>query len=136
MKETTSENENRLITSLDELKRETCHLFKTAKKKIQIYSYNLDPRILNNSQIEAVIKEFIRSSRYVKLEILIYDERNMQNVDHRLVRLAQMFTSNIQIKIVPRDYLCYYLPNHPQIKKNQNQENEAIPGVKLLTRRT
>ncbi len=126
MNETTNDNENRLITSLDELQREACILFKTAKKKIQIYSYNLDPRILNNSQIEAVIKEFIRSSRYVKLEILIYDERNMQNVDHRLVRLAQIFTSSIQIKVVPRDFhenpFAFYLVDGRRMLYRSNAE--------------
>jgi hypothetical protein len=119
-------NTDTLITSLDELKLESALLFKNAKRKVQIYSHNLDPRILNHPKIESALKDFIRSSRYAKVEILIYDERNMQNVDHRLVRLAQNFTSNVTIKVVPKDYhenhFAFYLVDDRKILYRSSSE--------------
>jgi hypothetical protein len=119
-------NSDRLITSLNELKLEAGMLFKNAKRKIQIYTHNLDPRILSHPKIETTLKEFIRSSRYAKVEILIYDERNLQNVDHRLVRLAQNYTSNVTIKVVPKDYhenhFAFYLVDERKILYRASSE--------------
>lgn len=120
------QNENRLITSLEELKLEAISLFKSTKQKIQIYSSNLDPRILNHPRIELAIKTFVRSSRYARVEILIYDERNLQNVDHRLIRLTQIFTSSIQIKIVAKNFqnnpFAFYLIDQRRMLYRSNGE--------------
>ena len=127
--------DNRLITSLEELKLETKSLFQTAKQKIQIYSANLDPRILNHPSVDLVIKDFIRSSRYARVEILIYDERNLQNVDHRLVRLSQKFTSSIHIKVVPKDFhsnpFSFYLVDKRRMLYRGNDERFETEALQV-----
>jgi len=133
-------NQNRQINSLGELKNEALALFNSAQKEIQIYSHNLDPRILSSSQIETVIKGFIRSSRYVKVELLIYDENNMRNFDHRLVRLSQRYTSNVKIKIVPKDFhenhfTFYLVDNRRMVYRSNFERFEAeylqLPNAKV-----
>lgn len=92
------------LESLVELKLESNNRFKLAKRKIQIYTKNLDPRILSNRDIEQSITSFIRYSRNSRLEILIENERCLQGVDHRLVNLAQRYSSFISIKLIPKDF--------------------------------
>jgi|GEM_PF-2026528 len=92
------------LSSLGELVAKTSEVLAAAKQTIQIYSRNLDPRILNNRDIEKIVTRFVRSSRFVRVEILITDERNLQGIDHRLVNLAQKYTSFIQIRLIPKDY--------------------------------
>ena len=90
--------------SLSDLREETLKYFRLAKRSIQIYSENLDPRVLNTRDIEGAVLSFVRSSRKVKVEILIIDERAVQSLDHRLVKLAQNYTSYLSIKIIPKDF--------------------------------
>lgn len=97
-------NQHKLINSFSELKKTCLELFANANKTVQIYSHHLDPRILNNPQVEQQLIQFIKKSRYCKVQILIYDENNLRGIDHRLVSLAQKFTSYIEIKIIPKDY--------------------------------
>lgn len=99
--------------SLADLKTEVLNYFRLAKQKIQVYTKNLDPRLLSNREIEQTISRFIRTSRNVRVELLITEERALQGVDHRLVNLAQRYTSYITIKIIPKDFhenpFAYYL---------------------------
>ncbi len=92
------------ISSLQDLKTQTHDLFLSATRTIQIYTHGLDPRILNNRDMEKVLTKFIKKSRSSQLQILIYDEHLLRGIDHRLVALAQRFTSYVQIRMVPRDY--------------------------------
>lgn len=101
------------IETLRELQKCTESSFRDCKQKIQLYTRDLDPRILNSRQIEQVVSRFIRSSRFARVEILIVDERSLQGVDHRLVSLAQNYSSYVQIRVIPKDYqenyFAYYL---------------------------
>ena len=103
----------KLLSSLTELKAQTADSFAQCRQKLQLYTQNLDPRILNNREIERLVSRFIRSSRFARVELLITDERNLQGVDHRLVSLAQKFTSFIEIRVIPKDfhenYFGFYL---------------------------
>ena len=93
-----------VIDSLTQFKQETADLFAIAKQTIQIYSHGLDPRILNNRQVEKHLLGFVKRSRNSRVQILIYDEQRLRGIDHRLVALAQRFTSYIDIRVVPRDF--------------------------------
>lgn len=107
------EEAERLISSLSELVQTIESEFSCARQKIQLFTHNLDQRILNFPRLESLLKSFIRSSPHARVEALIYDERNLQNIDHCLLRLAQNFPSYIQIKIVPnqfqQDLSAFYL---------------------------
>lgn len=127
-------------SSLSELKEATRDLFNNAKRKVQIYSYNLDPRILNDRDIERILLNFIRKSRNVKIEILIIDERNVQGIDHRLVSLAQKYTSYVSIRLIPKDYhenhFAFYVIDGRQliyrtVAERFESEVHQLPSVKL-----
>ena len=106
-------NTRTLLASLADLNDKTIEFFSLCRQKLQIYTRNLDPRILNNREIEKIISRFVRSSRFARVEILITDERNLQGTDHRLVSLAQKYTSFVQIRVIPKDfhenYFGFYL---------------------------
>ncbi len=103
-KDTNPKNTAQRIDSLAELCKFSLQAFASAQKKIQLYTHNLDPRVLNNRTIEKQCLEFIRISRFVRIEILIKDEAYLNGLDHRLVSLAQKYTSFINIKIIPKDF--------------------------------
>ncbi|TQV77129.1 hypothetical protein FLL45_04040 [Aliikangiella marina] len=114
------------IKTLKELIEQTKTAFRCAKQKVQIYSPNLDPRVLSNRDIEQVLTRFVRSSRYARVEILITEERKLQGIDHRLVSLAQNFSSYVQIRLIPKDYhenyFAFYLVDGRSIIYRSNFE--------------
>ena len=137
---TQSEQTIHRTASLSEIREETLSLFSGAKRKIQIYTENLDPRILNTRDIERSLINFVRKSRNVRVEILIIDERNVQSLDHRLVSLAQRYTSFVSIKVIPRDYhenhFAFYIVDGRQliyrtVAERFESEVHQVPSVKL-----
>jgi len=119
-----------LIGSLSQLKEETSDIFTSATQSIQIYSHGLDPRILNNRQIEKDILDFVKRSRKSKVQILIYNERFLRGIDHRLVTLAQRFTSFIEIRVVPKDFHenpfgFYLVDNRTMVYRSNVERYEA-----------
>jgi len=123
-------NQHQLINSLVELKKASTELFKEAKQTICIYSKNLDPRILNNRDIESQLILFIKKSRNCRIKILIISEQELMGLDHRIVSLAQRFTSFIELKLIPSDYHenhfgFYLIDSRKIIYRNNNERYEA-----------
>lgn len=104
----------------------TLEMFTAASRVIQLYTYNLDPRILNNRSLERVLVQFIKKNRASKLQVLIYDEQLMQGQDHRVVALAQRFSSYVQVRVVPKDFhenlFSFYLIDNQSILYRSNRE--------------
>ncbi len=124
------QSQSRTIKSLSDLITQTEELLSKANRTIKIYTYNLDPRILNSRKIEETILQFIRTSRFVRVELLIHHESTLQRVDHRLVRLAQNFSSFITIRLIPRDYhenpfAFYLIDDRYMLYRNQYTRFEA-----------
>ena len=59
-----------MITSLADLKHQTYDLFLNAKRSVQIYTHGLDPRILDNREVERALLAFIKRSRHSKVQLL------------------------------------------------------------------
>lgn len=130
-----SDGSRRAIESLSEFKQETELLFSQATRIIQIYSKDLDPRVLSNIRLESLILKFIKRSKASKLHILIFDESHLKGVDHRLVNLAQRFTSYLEIRLIPRDYqenyYGYYLVDKKRILHRNNIERYEAEYAQL-----
>ncbi len=119
-----------LFSSLEELKQLTLNEFDKARQKIQLYTHNLDPRVLNNRQIEGALIRFIKQSRYIKIQLLIKKERLLQGIDHRLVKLTHQFPGYISIRVIPEDFhgshFSFYLIDDRQlIYRNINDRFEC-----------
>ncbi len=126
---------HRAIDSLNEFKIETEQLFSEASRLIQIYSKDLDPRVLSDSRIESLLLKFIKRSKASKIQLLIFDESYLKGIDHRLVSLAQRFTSYIEIRLIPRDYhenyFGYYLVDKKRIVHRNNIERYEAEFAQL-----
>lgn len=123
------------INSLSELKSASSGLFSEATQIIQLFTKDLDPRILNDREIELRLTQFVKRSRVSKMQILIYDESLMRGQDHRLVSLAQRFTSYVELRVVPKDYhenyFGFYLVDNKQMIYRSNIERYEAEYAKL-----
>ncbi len=128
----TDENATRIlkIDSLNNNKNKALELFSNVERKVQIYSKYLDPRILNNRDIELNLAKFARKSRFSRIEILIQDEKSIASIDHRLINLAQKFTSAVEIKVIAKDYIdnpvaFYLIDNNKMLYRSNFERFEA-----------
>jgi len=131
------------IDSLKKLRQLTLQSFCDARTLIRLYTRDLDPRILNDRALEQALIRFIRRSRHSRLQILIVDEQSLQGQDHRLVSLAQTYTSFVQIRVIPRDfhenYFAFYLVDRDQlILRKQSDRFEAqylcLPSSEIVNK--
>ena len=130
----------KVIDTLIHLQEASNTLFSKAEKLIQIYSQGLDPRVLNNRDIERQLILFIKKSRYCKIQILIVSEDLLKGVDHRIISLAQRFTSQIEIKIIAKDHhdnlFGFYISDHRFMLYRKNierfeTEKLQVPSFKI-----
>jgi len=116
-----------LVNGFQALQNVSQRLFEQANRSIQIYTRDFDPRILSHQSIEKSVIELVKRSRYSRIEILIQAEEHLRGIDHRLVTLAQRFTSGIAIKLIPKDYFeeafAFYLVDGKQILYRQYHQD-------------
>ncbi|MDH5434816.1 MAG: hypothetical protein OEY19_12805 [Gammaproteobacteria bacterium] len=138
--ENTVEQKHHLIEHLDELKEVTADCISKSRQTVQLYTHNLDPRILNHPNISALLTKFIQQSSKVRIEMLIADEANLRGVDHLLINLTQRFTTYSKIKVIPKEYLdnryaFYLFDGRTMLYRNNAERYETelltLPNAKL-----
>ncbi len=133
-KKTNHEESPRLLKTLSELRSHSAQLFAKAVNRIQIYSDALDPKILNEKDIEHTLIKFIKQNRHAKIQILIKDELLLRGIDHQLVKLAQQFTSFVEIKVLPKEYheniFAFYLIDNKQMIYRSSVDNHNAELIK------
>jgi hypothetical protein len=122
--------DNVAINSFAAIKAATEELIQNAERSIKLFTHDLDPRILSNRVIEIKLIQFIKKSRNSKLHILIYDENHLKGTDHRLIALAQQFTSYVEIRVVPKDfqehrYAFYLVDDKTMLSRRYQDRYEA-----------
>ncbi|WMS88001.1 hypothetical protein [Pleionea litopenaei] len=121
-----------------ELKLASYRMFAQAKKQIDLFSYDLDPRVLSDRDIEAAISRLVRRSRQSQVRMMVFETQLLQSADHRLIALMQNLSSYIHLKVVSKEYqqlpFSFYLvddsgliyrPNHQQLE-SQIYFNEKL----------
>ncbi len=96
--------ENFAVSRASELKLASYRMFAQAKHRIDILSYDLEPRVLSERNIEQAISQLARRSRYSEIRLLVFDTRQLQSSDHRLVSLSQQLSSFISIRVLAKDF--------------------------------
>ena len=79
-------------------------LITQARRSIEIFTHDLDPRILDTAEISTSIIEFIKVSPHSRLRILLSDPSNLVKNSHRFVELSRKFSSFISIRRTNEDY--------------------------------
>ena len=80
-------------------------LITQSRRTIDIFTHNLDPRILDTAEIAEAMINFIKISQHSKIRILLGDPTNLVKSRHRLVELSRKFSSFISIRRTNPEYL-------------------------------
>jgi len=79
-------------------------LVSQARLSIDIFSHNLDPRVLNTTEISDAVKKFIKISPKSQIRILISEPKQVSKNGHCLIELSRKFSSFISIRKTNNDY--------------------------------
>ncbi|WP_295803021.1 hypothetical protein [uncultured Microbulbifer sp.] len=93
-----SEPTSRTLLGAGEFSRALQYLLGTARRQVQIYSQQLARPLYHERETVQLLSEFVRSSRYARLQILIADSEPLLRRPHRLLPLIQRLSTRIELK--------------------------------------
>ncbi|NVK89527.1 MAG: hypothetical protein HWE13_15420 [Gammaproteobacteria bacterium] len=112
-----------------DLKLACYRMFAQAQQSVNLFTYELDPRVLSDREIESVLAKLARRSRHTQIRMMVYDTTSLQSNNHRLIGLYQALSSYVAIKVVAKEhqqipYSFYtvddcgliYRPNHHEFE--------------------
>lgn len=79
-------------------------LLQQAKRRICIYSNDLEPWLYNHSSAQDACSQFLLASPRNQLHILVQDVRRAVQDGHRLINLSRRLSSNCSIRRVNPEY--------------------------------
>jgi hypothetical protein len=93
------------LHGINECKRATLNLASQAKRSINIFSYDLDSKLYNQTDFIEALRNLAIRSEHSHIKILLQNNEKVQREGHRLVELWRRLTSKIEIKKPPADYI-------------------------------
>ncbi|HEY5790081.1 MAG TPA: hypothetical protein VIX81_05610 [Gammaproteobacteria bacterium] len=93
-----------VIASLQENCAAVDTLLGQARRKLLLFTRDLEPRVFDREEVYQAIRELATYSRYSEVRMLLFDSDRIVKDGHRLVDLARRLSSYIQIRLVPDDY--------------------------------
>jgi len=96
---------NDIITGLDDNYQATLQLCRSARLSIDIFTSDLDRRLLSRGTLIELLKKFIVISPRSKLRVLVHDPSIAIRYDHRLIELGQQFSTFIEVRKTHTEYL-------------------------------
>ena len=88
----------RLLTSSEDFHSFALQLLAKTRRHLTVLSNQLDPAVFNSPEFIEALSQFARSSRQVRIQILIKNSKPLAEKGHALVTLAQRLSSKIEIR--------------------------------------
>lgn len=97
------EQDVELLTSQDNADA-THALISQARRSIDIYTHEMDPKVYNQSLCIDALKSFVLNNTSARIRILIRNPDRTIKAGHRLISLARHLSSYIAIRVIHEDY--------------------------------
>ena len=82
----------------------TVALFSQARRSVDIYTHELDPKIYNQSNCVDTLKAFVLKNTSSRVRVLIRQPNRTIKSGHRLISLARHLSSYFAIRVIHEDY--------------------------------
>lgn len=91
-----------------DVKSALLQLFGDARHAVAVHSRDLDPGLLDDDDVLALLRRLASSGRGASLRFLAHDPAQALRDSHRLIPLAQRLPSAVQLRVpVEDDHLAY-----------------------------
>ncbi len=86
------------LNGVAECRAAALRLVSQAKRSVYIFSYDLDPKIYNQSDFLEAMKDLAIRSEHSVVKVLLQNNEKVQRKGHRLIQLWRRLTSKIEIR--------------------------------------
>lgn len=94
-----------VVSTRDECREIVEAMSKHICRTLEIYSYDLDASLYDSAIFVDALQEIIKDNKNAQIRVLTKDSTNAVQNGHRIVAVAQKFTSYIEIRKVNSAYL-------------------------------
>jgi phosphatidylserine/phosphatidylglycerophosphate/cardiolipin synthase-like enzyme len=94
----------REVDTSEAVSRACLALISKASREIVIMTRDLDPKVFDDSEIISALRDFLLSSRRVRLRILLKQPDAIARRGHRLLELTQRLTSFTEIRVPAAEF--------------------------------
>ena len=92
------------VDTSEAVSRACVALISQASREVVIMTRDLDPKVFDNSDVILALREFLLSSRRVRLRILVKQPETVARRGHRLLELTQRLTSFAEIRVPAAEF--------------------------------
>ena len=96
-------NSRRVFDTREDACESTLKVAREARRAISLFSHDLEPFVYGRSDFAEVIKNLILTHKFARVRILIRSPMRCVQEGHRLVELAQRFSSFVEIRVAHKD---------------------------------
>jgi hypothetical protein len=87
-----------LLSSLQDFHTESLKLIQQSRRSIAILSHDLDPLLYGTSEFVQAISDFVRTSRYTQVQILVKNTKPLVETGNKLAKLHQRLSSKVMLR--------------------------------------
>lgn len=87
----------------DDALQATIEVARTARRSISLFSHDLEPTLFGRPDFVEIVKNLILTHKFARVRILIKTPMRCVQEGHRLVDLANRFSSFIQVRVAHHD---------------------------------
>ncbi len=92
-----------VISTRDEMRQAVIEVSRKAKRKVSIFTHDLEPGIYDNSDFLEVIKRLVLSQAYSRIRVLIADPSSAIKIGNDFVHLGRRLNTYIEFRHVRED---------------------------------
>ena len=104
MHDTQNKGRRWVLSTFDESRAAVAEIAATAKRRLSIYTPDLEPGIYDHDAFLEVAKRLVLSKRYARIRVLISDPARAVRNGNRFVSLGRRLNSYIEFRTVLEDY--------------------------------
>ncbi len=97
------------LESIEDHRLAALALVQQARRKIQIFSHDLEAPLYDNLPFATALVKLVLRSQYSQILILVQDSNRVAREGHRLVEFARQFPSYVHVRRPPEEFL-----DHPE----------------------
>ena len=98
-----------LLSTKEQHREATTHLAAQAKRRLSLFTYDLDAPVYDQLSFLDAIKRLAIQSQHSKISILLQNNQLVQRNGHHLIRLMRQLPSRIELRRPHTDYI-----DHPE----------------------
>ncbi len=109
MEKTEEKNTRWVISTREEMRQAAIEVVRTAKRKVSIFTHDLEPGIYDDPDFLEIIKRLVLSQAYSRIRVLIADPSRAIKTGNNFVHLGRRLNTYIEFRNIRED-----LRTHPE----------------------